>query len=52
MKSMLLLSLACALSANASAQKLEPALIQTMGGEKIGYKNPAKGKYRVKLKLQ
>jgi hypothetical protein len=41
MKSLLLLSIAFALSANASAQKLEPALIQTMGGEKIGYKNPA-----------
>lgn len=41
MKSLLLLSIAFALSANASAQKLEPALIQTLGGEKIGYKNPA-----------
>lgn len=41
MKSLLLFFFAFALSANASAQKLEPALIQTMGGEKIGYKNPA-----------
>jgi hypothetical protein len=41
MKAVLLLSFLFALSANSSAQKLEPALIQTMGGEKIGYKNPA-----------
>jgi hypothetical protein len=40
-KSIFLFSFVFALSVNTKAQKLEPALIQTMNGEVVGYKNPA-----------